>query len=525
MATRPTTAPTTPAPSMCIEGGGAGARAGSHPAAVTVSPSAYPRNMRATLIGISLALAALGCTSHATQGSTGGSGTSGASSGGTTSTSGTSSSSSGGSSSTGGTTTTGGATTSGGSTSGGTTGGSTGGCQPSCDAGVCCGSSCADLGSDRTNCGRCGALCPGTSECFNGGCFDPVSGDPALCNVIPCPSGYGCFIGRICLPLACTGLGDGIWCAVPGFSQIGLCCGEACILPEYDHDHCGSCGNFCASAQFCNNGRCADFNGCVGAPPAAPCPLAPLQVGACCGGDCVDVTTDSANCASCGGVCPTGATCRGAVCLDSDGGFADCSAPGSCPAGSLCSGATCLPPDCTSLPDNSSCALGPQSFGTCCGGVCTDLTVDRANCLACGRACDAGDICVGGMDCFPGNAVPGLCDNPNNFEPCGLAGGGIGLCCPGSPPLCADLVNDPLNCGACTFRCESGQMCVQGICTGQGPTCPSTRFTSYCDADAGPTFVCCPGAPCADLESDPAHCGDCQHACGTGHPCVGGQCQ
>ena len=44
-------------------------------------------------------------------------------------------------------------------------------CCSSCPQGLadCCGA-CVDLGQDRTNCGRCGAVCGGRQSCRNGVC-------------------------------------------------------------------------------------------------------------------------------------------------------------------------------------------------------------------------------------------------------------------------------------------------------------------------------------------------------------------
>ena len=37
------------------------------------------------------------------------------------------------------------------------------------------------------------------------------------------------------------------------------------------------------------------------------------------------------------------------------------------------------------------------------------------------------------------------------------------------------------------------------------------------------SFVCCAGG-CADLSQDPVNCGTCTFACGPSQHCVGGQC-
>lgn len=44
------------------------------------------------------------------------------------------------------------------------------------------------------------------------------------------------------------------------------------------------------------------------------------------------------------------------------------------------------------------------------------------------------------------------------------------------------------------------------------------------DVDCGVHEVSCPDGSCADLSSDPAHCGDCRNDCGPGATCTSGQC-
>jgi len=93
---------------------------------------------------------------------------------------------------------------------------------------------------------------------------------------------------------------------------------------------------------------------------------------------------------------------------------------------------------------------------------------------------------------------------------------------PGRPPACrngrkacgrrcADLQTNPSHCGKCGNRCAPGQTCASGQCTGGGgKTCPGTQ-------------VRC-GAACVDTGSDRAHCGGCGITCGAGQTCSGGTC-
>jgi hypothetical protein len=73
-----------------------------------------------------------------------------------------------------------------------------------------------------------------------------------------------------------------------------------------------------------------------------------------CGGNCVDLQSDSQNCLTCGNACPGGSSCV-----------------------------------------NGSCVCAPEQIN--CGGVCTDYLTDEANCGLCGNACSAGETCQRGQ--------------------------------------------------------------------------------------------------------------------------------
>ena len=80
--------------------------------------------------------------------------------------------------------------------------------------------------------------------------------------------------------------------------------------------------------------------------------------------------------------------------------------------------------------------------GTC-GGSCTDLQTNTANCGACGHACAGSEACVGGS--------------------CVLA-------CPTGQTACAghcvDTTSDTANCGVCGHACTGTQYCAAGACGG-----------------------------------------------------------
>jgi hypothetical protein len=152
---------------------------------------------------------------------------------------------------------TGGSSGSGGSTGAGGTGGSI-----ACPTGqVLCGSVCATLSSDVTNCGVCGRVCAAGNTCSGGTC------------VISCPVGQ-------------------------------FNCAGTCANPSYDPNNCGACGHTCLSGTTCSGGNCV-----------VSCPAGQYS----CAGLCTSLTTDNANCGSCGHSCLSGTACWNGTCTNTCG--------------------------------------------------------------------------------------------------------------------------------------------------------------------------------------------------------------
>jgi hypothetical protein len=146
-------------------------------------------------------------------------------------------------------------------------------------------------------------------------------------------------------------------------------------------------------------------------------------------------------------------------------------------------------------PEQGTCAAGL----TRCGNDCVDLATDRNHCGACGEVCPG----IGGLVC-----AGGVCGCPAGWVDCSEAAP------QGTEGYCADLSNNPGNCGACGFACAADQTCANGQCQGGSVQC-------------GPGLTDC-GGICVDLLSDLAHCGACGAVCESGLvavECRGGVCE
>ena len=124
-----------------------------------------------------------------------------------------------------------------------------------------------------------------------------------------------------------------------------LVCGDTCVNPNNDGNHCGRCDNQCSGGTVCNNGACE-----------ASCGSLML-----CGTSCIDIRNDSFNCGGCAGA-------GGEICDEE--------------AGLTCQNGRC---DCT-------------SGLTACGDECVDTDTSEEHCGLCNRAVDveAGQACVDG---------------------------------------------------------------------------------------------------------------------------------
>jgi hypothetical protein len=109
-----------------------------------------------------------------------------------------------------------------------------------------------------------------------------------------------------------------------------------------------------------------------------------------------------------------------------------------------------------------SCDVGCSDTQMCCGGVCVaidSLDSDEANCGGCGSACGSLQYCCEG-NCY--NPTWSSWNQPPPQANCCTQSCGSLTCC---GTVCADLVSDLANCGACGNACPEGtKACRSGQC-------------------------------------------------------------
>ncbi len=280
-----------------------------------------------------------------------------------------------------------------------------------------------------------------------------------------------------------TGIADAATDHAMGPSDAGedacLVCGTQCVDSTTDVANCGSCGHACATGDSCQDGVCK----CPGSEMTCPGSTAGTTV-------CVDTRSDHGNCGGCGNACPTGATCQSGTCvcpgsealcagqcLDLTSDVNNCGGCGkACPASATCQSSVCV---------------CPGSGEANCGGTCTNELYDPFNCGACGTACATG------VTCQP----PGTC----------TCVGATSMCPVNNVMTCVNTASDPNNCGMCGKTCPGGASCSGGSC--------------ICAAKGTDTVtMCAAGGTCIDLTIDANNCGRCGQVCPTGTHCSGGGC-
>lgn len=153
-----------------------------------------------------------------------------------------------------------------------------------------------------------------------------------------------------------------------------------------------------------------------------------------CGGECVDLSTDSRNCGACGVECPGGRACfRGLYCE----GFG----PGAAGAGGAGGGGGSA----------GAGQAGSETAGAAgSGSQCFEPYNSAAHCGECEKRCEAP---AGLCDCT-GDGCRCVSDCEAPLLQCGTS--------------CADPNTDAMHCGSCFVECASG-LCQAGLCSGSLP--------------------------------------------------------
>lgn len=366
-----------------------------------------------------------------------------------------------------------------------------------------------DLGA-ITDCGRCGNECHvphGTPGC-----------DEGVCTVAECDTGEG-----------------REWADCDGLPKNG-CEREL----QSDRSACGTCDNDCTLLLE------ADLHATDVGCARGGCVITSCDVGwADCDGDfengCeVDTTSDPTQCGGCAG--RGGVDCNAeyvngtGACVESKCEFAGCEPEfGDCnvDAGAGRAGDGCE----TSIRFNDehcggcdiACETGPGTLSNNCGGdgaTCqprcasdfgdcnddpadgceTDTQSSDGHCGACGAECEdlnADNSCVGGV-CVP--------DCDTGFESCD-----------GDPrDGCEQSTRTVQHCGGCGESCSSEGGAIPACSTGKCTVTCEGPFDDCNDEDAERD-----GCE-TNTNTNPAHCGGCNQACGTAHVdelgCVNGSC-
>jgi hypothetical protein len=331
------------------------------------------------------------------------------------------------------------------------------------------------------------------------------------------------FVGTACVKRSCEVSDQRLNCLLPD-GDIGHCQGLVCVATDFltDANNCGLPGVVCANGAACVDGLCRGgcptstcpdgmscftaynvgcaLTTCDGAHDYQACSYEIVQgingSGQCCGTTCgYLVHLDSKNCGWCGHQCNS-------QCYD---GICDV--------------------DCGQAIDNTLCNLGQ---GYCCNGTCVQyLYLGFRGCGLTG-ACGAGSgaTCPAGSVCFTygpydvAGCGPTSCSGKRTGSVCAnIDADGVarpGQCCGGG---CANVLDDPHNCGVCGHQCPTNYSCFGGTCL-PAVTCDQTGDSSPCLLGNGVEGMCC-GGVCTDVEKNDRNCGGCAIACPPGTTCNG----
>ncbi len=168
-----------------------------------------------------------------------------------------------------------------------------------------CDGECVSLEDDARNCGECGRICLGATECFEGECVrfcdDGCDRFTELCEQVE--------YDDVCL--CREGLDD---------------CDGLCVDLRTDSDHCGACFNVCPEGHVCGDSECTEAT-CEEFEDACP-------------DSCTNLDIDPMNCGVCGRRCASDELCFAGDCAlyeEVDPELCnECPCLEECPLGSCC---------------------------------------------------------------------------------------------------------------------------------------------------------------------------------------------
>lgn len=195
-------------------------------------------------------------------------------------------------------------------------------------------------------------------------------------------------------------------------------CGGACIDLERDLANCGGCGRACVGAINCRDGECV-------------CPSGREL----CGAGCIEVQTDREHCGSCDQACDGNQDCRQGSCCDPDfHELASAERPVCCPVADICETDVCCFPGDSCV--NHTCC-GPQNFFVCQDGAGNCCPSSGYRC--CGKTCCEEPVeCCGERCCRDGT-----------------------ICCPDDPERCCSVEDV---CEDETCHCYADRFLFDGKC-------------------------------------------------------------
>ena len=355
-----------------------------------------------------------------------------------------------------------------------------------------------DLSTSNTNCGSCGNYCPFNSQCVSGTC--------------KCNSNFGDCDGKISngCETSLTTISDcgncGNQCRI--FNGNSICSFGSCAFSSCDRNYqdcdknqengcevnlssdsanCGSCGYQCEPNSLCSNSICncvSNFKNCDNL----------------LGNGCeVDITTDLFNCGDCDVSCDfpfANSICSSGKCFinSCNNGRGDCDGEttNGCETDLINSKDNCG--SCKNqCGDNSACLSGictcKNSFADCDGksnnGCEADLETSQINCGTCGNNCPIGTICT-----------EGTCNCDLNFADCDeLSSNGCEV----------NLSTDPKNCGGCNNNCLENSSAIVSCTSSKCEYTPCDPLTANCDLNSS--------TGCELSLNSNQNCGECGNIC------------